>query len=49
MTFKISSADPLGRFLGLVASLIVVAGCGGSSTPVTTTPPPSSGNNVSSR
>jgi len=48
MTFKISSADPLGRFLGLVASLIVVAGCGGSGSKVTPTPTPTppSGDNV---
>jgi len=48
MTLKTNSAAPLGRFLGVVAGLIVLAGCGGSSTPVTTTPPPVSGNNVSS-
>ena len=46
MTFKISSATPLGRFLGVVASLIVVAGCGGSSTTVTPAPTPTPVTNV---
>ena len=47
MTLKSSSVAPLGRFLGVVAGLIVLASCGGSSsTPITPTPPPPSANNV---
>jgi len=50
MTRKISSLTPLVRFLGVVAGLILVAGCGGggsssSSSSSTTTPPPPTANN----
>jgi len=46
MTHKNSSTTPLGRFLGVVAGLVILTGCGGSSNPVVTTNPVTSGNNV---
>jgi hypothetical protein len=45
MTFKNSSRAPLGRFLAVVAGLMVLASCGSSSNGVVTTPV-ASGSNV---